>query len=356
LRLAFFLFGTLSYPVFSILETRQNLKLLRRTHPGAGLADALRMYGLALAGNVPPVEYVLYGFEDAARRREWPQYLYWTDSDALKMLNRLRGADPRDVQDKARFARICTGYGLPHVAVLGEFGPARPSPDNSWEQGLEPDAEVWVKPLSLQGGVGAECWRRKGGGYEAQDGQRLTGAEFLAHLSKRPCVLQRRLHNHPEVDSITNGWLATLRIVTALGRDGRTELLGNGLGLPSGKSMTASAGLTCSVGWEDGVIFRTADPALINRAAAPDICHPDTGVLLLGRKVPFWLESLELVQAAHRTAFPKFATLGWDVALTPDGPLLLETNSGWGALSLQIVFQPLGRTALTQMIAEELPR
>lgn len=39
-----------------------------------------------------------------------------------------------------------------------------------------------------------------------------------------------------------------------------------------------------------------------------------------------------------------------DVALTKDGPLLLETNSGWGAIFHQWLDGPLGHTAFARLV------
>lgn len=39
---------------------------------------------------------------------------------------------------------------------------------------------------------------------------------------------------------------------------------------------------------------------------------------------------------------PAFASLGWDVALSDRGMLLLEANQGWGLVPPQLLCGPLG--------------
>jgi hypothetical protein len=56
--------------------------------------------------------------------------------------------------------------------------------------------------------------------------------------------------------------------------------------------------------------------------------HPDTGVELAGFEVPCWREAYALVKRAHGV-FAEFGSIGWDVALTTDGPKLLEANAWW---------------------------
>jgi hypothetical protein len=76
----------------------------------------------------------------------------------------------------------------------------------------------------------------------------------------------------------------------------------------------------------------------------------DTGLPIVGILLPFLHASIELVRCAHKVAFVRFAFLGWDIALTHDGPVLLETNSGWGALFHQVLDGPLGHTAFSRLV------
>jgi hypothetical protein len=80
--------------------------------------------------------------------------------------------------------------------------------------------------------------------------------------------------------------------------------------------------------------------------------HPDTGAVIRGLEVPFWQEAVALACKAHSQAFTRFAFLGWDLALTADGPVILETNSGWGALFHQMLDGPLGNTAFSDLVRE----
>ncbi|MGL1664087.1 sugar-transfer associated ATP-grasp domain-containing protein, partial [Vibrio parahaemolyticus] len=60
--------------------------------------------------------------------------------------------------------------------------------------------------------------------------------------------------------------------------------------------------------------------------------HPDTGAAIVGTDIPDWPRLIDLVQAAA-LVFPGIRTQSWDVALTDQGPVLLEVNYG-GDLNL----------------------
>lgn len=56
--------------------------------------------------------------------------------------------------------------------------------------------------------------------------------------------------------------------------------------------------------------------------------HPVTGLVFEGYQLPYWREVVDLVTKAHR-AIINVQSIGWDVALTPDGPVLIEGNDNW---------------------------
>ena len=78
-------------------------------------------------------------------------------------------------------------------------------------------------------------------------------------------------------------------------------------------------------------------------------CHPETGERVAGRSVPHWDALRTLVREAalvHRPA----PFIGWDVAVTPSGPILLEANARPSVVGLQLTAgllrNPLLRDAL----------
>ena len=49
------------------------------------------------------------------------------------------------------------------------------------------------------------------------------------------------------------------------------------------------------------------------------------GAAITGTKLPQWDEVRELAARAHR-AFSDRVLVGWDIAITPDGPVIVEGN------------------------------
>jgi hypothetical protein len=65
--------------------------------------------------------------------------------------------------------------------------------------------------------------------------------------------------------------------------------------------------------------------------------HPDTNASF-NHPLPMKIEVLELLNEAA-AAIPKCNVLGWDVALTPIGPVIVEVNPGFGLNHIQISCQ-----------------
>ncbi len=73
---------------------------------------------------------------------------------------------------------------------------------------------------------------------------------------------------------------------------------------------------------------------------------------LKDKQCPKWQELKSICLQAH-AKLPKLLTIGWDVALTPDGPTIVEGNIGWGLKQYQqLTQQPLLQTRLGQIYAK----
>ena len=54
--------------------------------------------------------------------------------------------------------------------------------------------------------------------------------------------------------------------------------------------------------------------------------HPDTGIPLVGYQLPMVPEAIAMAKEAAQV-FPQVGHVGWDMAVTPDGPAIIEGNN-----------------------------
>lgn len=333
---------TLTWPFGALVDTVYNLAHAKCPNAVDCLRRGGHMLALALGSNVMPLEYRTYRLHEPAKRGWADDYLYWSDDHLFRMLNSKTGADLRDVQDKSRFADICRQHGLPCIPTLaayrrgGQFEPAEPY--------LPQAPDLWVKDLAGKQGSGAAEWRREEGGYRDGQGQMRTAQELVAAWRGRDCIVQPMLRNHPALDDLSCGLLVNCRILTGIDPAGEVHVITHDITLPWG-------------GWDNRPYFvfgKIGDDGRIARAMTGDgvavTCHPDTGATIPGAEIPFWPDALALAQLAHRAAFSRFVFLGWDVALTADGPLLIEANAGPGVFHhQQLDGRPLGHTLFPEI-------
>ena len=346
-RAAVFCLASLGYPFAAAAAALRSFHDLRARNANVQTSELVRMYAAALLRNIPPVEYALYGFHRAAARKLSGEYLYWMDTPALLRLNRLRAANNEDVQDKARFAGLCRAAGLPHVAMIAATCAGKQVEGTPLADLKERD--LWVKPTHAHASQGSQGWTFDGVDTYHSGDEALPAEVWRSHLLVRDCIVQKRITNHPDLEPLTNGSAAVLRLTTVADRSGSAALIGAGVGLPYGSQRSTAGAVACSVDLESGQIDRA-----FLRGSEPVTTYPDTGRALNGAAIPCWRECVQLVLEAHRVAFSSFASLGWDVVVTPAGPLLLEANSGWNPIGLQFNFGPLGRSALAAIVAQEL--
>jgi hypothetical protein len=339
----------MTWPIGAFFDALRDARAIAPADSPVRLVNTLfDMYILALMRNIPPLEYKLYRFHEPAARADMDHYLYWNDLSALSALNARRGAENRDVQDKHRFAEICARHALPHVPTFAVFERGRQIvPDRPFR----PDqSRLFVKHLRGAGSTGAERWTREGNRYRNTQAVAVPAADLADRLRGTDCIVQPCLENHSSLATLTNGALACLRIVTGIDRAGLAEFIWAMLILPFGTLKSSTTGIPCRVEPATGTITHALD--IWNEREIAN--HPDTGAALIGLAVPFWRESVALTTRAHGLAFGRFFSLGWDVALTETGPVLLETNSGWGALHHQMLEGPIGRTVFSRLVKEEL--
>lgn len=139
-------------------------------------------------------------------------------------------------------------------------------------------------------------------------------------------LLQTALVPHPSIARITGDVIGSVRIVTA--HDGRAAKPAYGVWKIPGP------GAVSDNFWQDGsmlALIDLADGTVINchRGKGPQAeflqTHPKSQEQIVGFHMPFWQEALSNACAAH-DLFPDLGICGFDVAITEDGPIILECN------------------------------
>lgn len=206
---------------------------------------------------------------------------------------------------------------------------------------LNVDEKVFVKPLRGAEGRLVRAIRRTDDGYR-MNGADVKVSEIRSWIEgcKRPMLFERGIDQHADQAALNPSATNTLRVLTmpdvangkrpfiaaAVQRIG-TELSGH-------VDNWTQGGLSAKVDVDTGVLSRAGQlpegqtPKWFSR-------HPDTQAQIEGATVPFWEETRRLVEeAANRLSFMEY--IGWDVIVSPSGPVILEGNVNSGMNVIQV--------------------
>jgi hypothetical protein len=248
--------------------------------------------------------------------------------------------------DKVLFTTLAASAGLPvprRLAVLARAGSGwdwttgRPAEPGDWASVLAGlPGPLVVKPAQGYGGrsvrvliPGEDGWRLLGGGRIDAGG---LAAEMLADPEFGVWSVEERIGNHGALAALGDpDVLKTVRMVTLVDGDGGVHLLWAAFRLaqdgPVDNARGGSRGTVSAwVDVDSGAVTRALAPRAGNLGPVPVAADPRSGTPLAGFTLPHWGEAREAVLRGARAMLP-LRTLGWDVAITGGGPVVVEANA-----------------------------
>ena len=110
-----------------------------------------------------------------------------------------------------------------------------------------------------------------------------------------------------------------------------------------------SGGMSAVVDCETGLVTAEA----MDKEGIRYECHPRTGTRFEGFQIPCWEQVKEMVKDACRQP-PEMPVIGWDVAITEEGPLLIEGNRRPGFDMVQMLVNEGQKYVLEDLTARFL--
>jgi len=158
--------------------------------------------------------------------------------------------------------------------------------------------------------------------------------EQLKETIKGMCIVQQRVCQHPKLSQLYPYSVNTIRLVTAMTNKNIVPL-GAIIRLGTNKQTCdnlAIGGLSVPIDIQTGALKKIGmfRPAFGRRTES----HPDTGVRFDGFVIPFFDSALNMAIGLH-AFFYGIHSIGWDIAITPTGPVFVEGNDNWEIPTLQ---------------------
>lgn len=167
--------------------------------------------------------------------------------------------------------------------------------------------------------------------YEATKPERTTGNYLL----------QDRVYQHSRMNELNPGAVNTVRVVTVTPPNSAPVALATLLRMGTSRTGAVdnwSAG-GIAIGIEaDGTLKKYGLYHMCNTGKTDR--HPDTGIVFGDFRIPYYEEALELACRAQKY-FYAVHSVGWDIAITEAGPVIIEGNDNYGLSFMQACDRPL---------------
>jgi alpha-L-glutamate ligase-like protein len=200
---------------------------------------------------------------------------------------------------------------------------------NDLEKDLESHHDFVIKPAQGSGGNGIiVIVGRSGKDWLGISGKVYTAFELQKHITDiiygvysrdlgDRAVIESRIIQHPVMAELSPLGLADVRIIMC-----DDEPVMSMTRIPTrqseGKANLHQGALGVAIDIATGV---TTSGRFLGQAVDH---HPDSGIPLFGRTMPYWPEIIELAKKTAKAVPLKY--LGVDISIATDGPLLLEIN------------------------------
>jgi hypothetical protein len=148
-------------------------------------------------------------------------------------------------------------------------------------------------------------------------------------------LVEEFIQQHPELNRLSPSAVNTVRIFTQLNDEREVVILGSRLRISVNSSVDnmAAGNMAAPIDELSGVI---SGPGVYSDITKEECnVHPVTGTEIVGFKVPFWNEIIDMVKKAA-LKHPQNRSIGWDVVVTERGPGLIEGNHDWCKLLWQL--------------------
>lgn len=319
---------------------------------------------------IGPRLHSLFGLADVPKER-WGDYLL--DEKGWAILRRVNPSENREVvNDKFAFYMHCLANALPTIPVLCVIDQAAVGRDEAgvivcskeeWVEKLQNiNGHLFLKLIDGSRGVDAFSIKKINQQWHYCDhaGTDADLYDFTMQrlASRRGWVVQPLIRAHSEFEKITSSnALCTLRAVTCL-VDGATRLLYGVLRIPVGNNVTDNFSHGASGNIIAPIDLTTGELGVCRGSASrgwPNIVeigvHPDTRNPISGFRIPLWEEVLALLDYGQQS-LPALKTLGWDIAVTDNGPIIVEANATYDVDILQVSHQA-GLGVVLESLLEE---
>ena len=273
-------------------------------------------------------------------RNKW-KYYYGSVYDALQRSRLRKEVFPLEYriifEDKNICYQLCIAN---HLPVPEQYGMVQKNEIKDFLAKLfnkQSQKQFIIKPVTGKGGKDIYLAYQKKNQFflKRNNGQEIPIDEFTLPAQS---VVQEYIEQHSELQKICQS-VNTVRIITLLTRSKKTIIIGAFMRFGIQNAFldnTSQGGVTVGIELNTGKLLKFAYDfkSRIHEA------HPTSGFRFEGFQIPLWQDVVDLSKKVQET-FSYNKIIGQDIAITNNGPVIIELNGEYDNIGLEQVCGPI---------------
>jgi hypothetical protein len=210
--------------------------------------------------------------------------------------------------------------------------------------------DIVIKPISGTHGSGFLLLSRKGGELFVGK-KKYSNQDVWNHVSmglRRGFIVEEKIINTEGIRAVHPASLNTFRFIMIKTDDGKWHRAACVIKFGTGESQVdnvSAGGVIAEIDHVGKTVY-----AHDVKGRKPIKQHPDSGLPLVGLELEGYHEASALAMEASRK-FDFMGSIGWDIAASVSGPIIVEGNAWWGVNAVQ-----LRRGLITDELAKGLKK
>lgn len=203
------------------------------------------------------------------------------------------------------------------------------------------DLEAFVKPADGKLGLGAFKLVIRNTQIEI-NGEASNMDELVERVVSADSLVQELIVQDETISALCPSSINTIRLQTVMDRNGNVIPFGPGLRIGRVGSYVdnwAKGGVFVGIDSQTG---RLKDIGILKPQYGTKVHeHPDTHVVFHDYPIPYYKEAERMAVTLHKMMY-RSHSIGWDIAVTSNGPVVVEGNDRWEISLIQAVHGGLG--------------
>jgi hypothetical protein len=264
------------------------------------------------------------------------------------------------LKDKLIFKLICNHYKIPVPEHLGIY-------QNGMVDYSETDLRQLMFEKDLQAIVLKPRAGRLGENIHIISNNDINISKLVPPIHEGEYIVEEHIKQHPEMDKINPHSVNSVRIITFLCPDSTVEILGamlrtssNTLPVDNFTMGGIAVGIDVETGrlrkegfaklfysrkdneYHERILKQKYDLSMLNSSDIKNLStveklitkSPVTNKEFHDFQIPYWSELKRTTTNAQKV-FCHIKSIGWDVAISYTGPVIIEGNTSWGTTGFQ---------------------